>query len=212
MGFGSGARFWSKKLKPNSKSSISDEASYQHTIDRTATFLKPTDNVLELGCGTGTSALRLAPGVQSYLGTDTSPEVIKAATDKIEAADAPSSLSFRTATVEVLAGEPARFTAILGFNYLHQVPDIPGTLREIHLLLGNGGLLIIKTPYPKEKNILLRIVRPVIQLVNKSQRLSILPEIALSDQIRAAGFDIFETEKHGSKGKDLSSFIVARKK
>jgi hypothetical protein len=45
----SDTRFWDKTAKSYSKSSISDQAGYQRTLDKTRSFLKPTDRVLELG-------------------------------------------------------------------------------------------------------------------------------------------------------------------
>ena len=49
---------------------VSDPRGYERTLRRTRELLEENDHVLELGCGTGSTALRLADGVASYLGTD----------------------------------------------------------------------------------------------------------------------------------------------
>ena len=45
------------------KSPIKDVPAYEYTLGRTRSYLKPTDAVLELGCGTGGTALKLADAV-----------------------------------------------------------------------------------------------------------------------------------------------------
>ncbi len=72
------ARFWDRTSSRYARSAISDPAGYERTLDRTRGLLKPQDRVLELGCGTGSTALRLASSVQSYLATDISTGMIAA--------------------------------------------------------------------------------------------------------------------------------------
>ena len=64
------AQFWDGAASKYAKSKIGDEAGYQRTLERTKEFLTPQSRVMELGCGTGTTALRLAPHTGSYLATD----------------------------------------------------------------------------------------------------------------------------------------------
>ncbi|RYP05859.1 hypothetical protein DL764_003520 [Monosporascus ibericus] len=219
MNANSDAHFWDKSAKSYAKSVISDNAGYERTLDKTRSVLKQTDKVLELGCGTGTTALRLADNVKSYLASDISSEMIKIANDKLAASNLKSSgpglqphLSFRTGTAEVLAAEAARFTAVLGFNYLHLVYDVPGTLRSIHSLLEDGGLFITKTPCVGDMNLLLRSALPVMRFVGLAPYVSTFRKTELQEQIRAAGFDILQTEMHASKGNDNRPYIMARKK
>lgn len=140
----SDARFWDRTSGRYARSTISDIAGYERTLERTRGLLRPQDRVLELGCGTGSTALRLADGVQSYLATDISTGMIAIAEQKL-ATEAIPGLSFLVATVEALAPETG-FNAVLGFSYLHLVRDLPGTLKHIRGLLAEGGLFISKTP------------------------------------------------------------------
>lgn len=206
------ARFWDRASEKYARSTIKDQAGYERTLERTRELLAATARVLELGCGTGTTALRLAGGVHSYTATDISPGMIAIAEGKLVAGPV-ASLTFRTATAETLAGEGTRYDAVLGLNYLHLVRDLPATLRAIHALLEPGGLLISKTPCLGDMNPLIRLVLlPVMRAVGLAPTVIVFDTNELERMIREAGFEIVARESHASKGKDARPFIVARRK
>jgi methylase of polypeptide subunit release factors len=62
---------------------ISDRPGYERTIARVRGLLGSDDRVLELGCGTGSTALLLAGGTASYLATDFSAGMIGIAEEKL---------------------------------------------------------------------------------------------------------------------------------
>lgn len=212
MSTASDARFWDRISRKYAKAAISDQAGYERSLERTRTLLGPDDRVLELGCGTGTTALRLAGDVQNYCATDISPEMIAIAETKL-AAGPIASLVFRTATAESLAPEHGRFDAVLGFNYLHLVRDLPGTLRRIHALLAAEGLFISKTPCLGDMNPLIRLaLLPAMRAIGKAPYVSVFRAAELSQSISAAGFEISATENHATKGNGARPYIVARKR
>ena len=209
MTIASDARFWDRISRKYAAAKISDQAGYERSLERTRALLGPADRVLELGCGTGTTALRLAGGVQSYCATDISAEMIAIAEEKHAAGPVPA-LVFRTATAEALDGQ---FDAVLAFNYLHLVRDLPGTLRRIHALLAADGWFISKTPCLGDMNPLIRLVLlPAMRAIGKAPYVSAFRAAELSQSISAAGFDILATESHATKGKDARPYIVARKR
>lgn len=210
-------RFWDKAARKYAASAIADEEAFARTLTRVRELTPPGARVLELGCGTGTAALRLADAAESYLGTDISGEMIAIAKEKLAAIkdrDLALRLSFRTATAETLAEEPDCYDIILGFNYVHLAGDLPGALAHIRALLAPGGLFISKTPCIGEVNPLLRplihLAIPVMQLFGKAPSVTSLTAASLEDAIRAAGFSIEETAYHGTKKNDWRPFIVAR--
>ena len=212
MSITSDARFWDKSSRGYARSRIADPNGYERTLERARAHLQPGDSVLELGCGTGTTALRLADGVRSYLATDISGGMIAIAEEKLAVESIPA-LSFRTATAEELVHEESRFDAVLGFNYLHLVRDVPGTLRSIHVLLKPGGLFISKTPCLGDMNPLIRLLAlPAMRAIGKAPHVSSLGASALERLIIDAGFDVLVRESHASKGKDQRPYIVARKR
>jgi ubiquinone/menaquinone biosynthesis C-methylase UbiE len=210
MSTASDARFWDRSSKSYARSPISDQAGYERTLERTSALLKPDSSVLELGCGTGTTALLLAGGGRSYLAADLSASMIAIAQEKL-ATSPVAGLAFRAATAETLAAEAAQFDAVLGFSYLHLVRDLTGTLRSIHRLLAPGGLFVSKTPCLGDMNPLIRLALPLMQMIGKAPYAGVFSAQELSDLITATGFEILGTERHASKGKDSRPFIIARK-
>lgn len=210
MSLASDARFWDRSSRKYAKGAIADPAGYERTLERTRTLLGPSDRVLELGCGTGTTALRLSGRVSDYLATDISTEMIAIAKERVAATPIPG-LAFRAATAEALTPD-AGFNAVLGFNYLHLVRDLPGTLRHIHGLLAPNGVFISKTPCVGEMNPLIRLIVPAMRAVGFAPYAGIFRVAELSRQIEAADFDILATENHATKGNDHRPYIVARKR
>jgi ubiquinone/menaquinone biosynthesis C-methylase UbiE len=211
MSIASDARFWDRTSRKYARSAMADQAGYERTLDRTRALLGSGDRVLELGCGTGTTALRLAGDVQHYLATDISAGMITIANEKYAAAPIPA-LVFRTATAEGLPPDATKFNAVLGFNYLHLVRDLPGTLRCVHGLLATEGLFISKTPCVGDMNPLLRFALPPMRAIGLAPYAGVFRAADLSQQISAAGFDILATENHATKGNDNRPYIVARKR
>ncbi|MEM8958930.1 MAG: class I SAM-dependent methyltransferase [Pseudomonadota bacterium] len=76
------ARFWDKLSTRYAKMPVQNEAAYAATLDQTRTYLSPSDSALEVGCGTGTTALALAPSVARYRATDISGGMIEIARAK----------------------------------------------------------------------------------------------------------------------------------
>lgn len=206
------AAFWDRSSQSYAKAAITDQHGYERTLDRTGALLKRSDSVLELGCGTGTTALRLAGGVKSYLATDFSAGMIAIADEKRLAAPT-AGLEFRTATAEALEPDAGRFNVILGYNYLHLVRDLRGTLRTIHSLLVPEGLFISKTPCLGEMNVLIRLILlPAMRAIGKAPHTSAFSAAELSSHISGAGFDILATENHSTKADGNCPYIVARRK
>ncbi|TKT73724.1 class I SAM-dependent methyltransferase [Afipia massiliensis] len=210
MSTASDARFWDRSSRKYAISAIADQAGYERTLDRTRALLRPNDRVLELGCGTGTTALRLADHVQGYLATDISAEMIAIANEKYAAGPIPA-LVFRTATAEALTPAAAQFNAVLGFSYLHLVRDLPGTLRRIHAVLAAEGLFISKTPCVGDMNPLIKFALPAMRAIGKAPYAGVFRAADLRRHICAAGFDILATENHATKGNEARPYIVARK-
>ena len=211
------AAFWNRIAPKYAADPVADLSGYERTLVRVAELLEPTDRVLEFGCGTGSTALRLAPGVANYLATDLAAGMIAIARDKL-ARKSCRALRFEVATAEsmaagTVASEASGWDAVLGFNWLHLVADLPATLRAVHSLLRPGGLFITKTVCLGDMNPLIGLAIPVMRLFGKAPAtVSRFGSAELEREIAAAGFAIEAVERHGSKGKDARAFIVARRR
>ena len=204
------ARFWDRIARKYAADPIKDVEGYARTVDRTRHYLRDTDTVLEFGCGTGTTALKIAAHVSRMVATDLSGDMIAIAREKA-AAQACGNAEFAVATPERAPWPDGSFDAVLAFNLWHLVADRTSALARVHRVLKPGGLFVSKTPCLAEMNPLIRLVLPVMQLVGRAPYVAIFSATALEREIEAAGFAIIERARHGSGRKDARIFIVARK-
>jgi len=205
------ARFWNRAARKYAAAPIDDTQGYENTLKRVQGLLSAQDTVLELGCGTGTTALRLAAGTARYLATDVSPEMIAIARAKL-AAQPVAQLRFGVADAESVSSAGASCDAVLAFNVLHLVYSLDDALRALLPTLKPGGLLITKTACLAEMNPLVpRLLVPLMRLFGKAPHVLSFDADGLRSAFERHGLAIEAIERHGTKGKDIRVFIVARK-
>ena len=204
------ARFWDRTARKYAADPIKDMDGYGRTLDRTRHFMRGADTVLELGCGTGTTALKLAPHVSRIEASDLSSEMIAIAREKA-AAQACGNVEFSVGTPDRMPWPDGAFDAVLAFNLWHLVADRASALAHVHRVLKPGGVFVSKTPCLAEMTPLIRLAVPVMQLVGKAPYVAIFSAPALEQEIETAGFTIVERARHGAGRKDARIFIVARK-
>lgn len=204
------AHFWDRIARKYAADRIADPTGYERTLERTRHYLKSSDQVLEIGCGTGTTALNLAPFVGRIIATDISSQMIAIAREKAEA-EGRRNAAFEVATPDKAPWPDATFDVVLAFNVLHLVAARDAALKGVHRLLRPGGVFVTKTPCLKEMNPVLRIAVPVMQAFGQAPYVAIFAAEDLEREITAAGFEIAERARHGSRGKDARAFLVARK-
>lgn len=205
------AEFWDKIAPKYAKSPISDMKAYTYTLERTRSYLSPNDTVLEVGCGTGSTALLLADGVMHITASDVSPNMIAVGLEKARE-EGVSNVEFVTADLfdSVLDGGP--YDAVLAHNMLHLLEDAPAAVRRIGGLLKPGGLFISKTVCRPGvgsplKFRLMKMILPLMQMVGKAPYVNFMGIEELEDCIASAGFKILESGNHPLP----SRYIVARK-
>lgn len=202
------ARFWDRTARKYATDPIADMPGYERSRQRTRELLSATDHVLEIGCGTGTTALSLAPSVARIVATDVSSEMIAIAREK--AADARcANIDFHVAPAEATPAHPGGFDAVLAFNVLHLVPDRAAVFARVRERLKPGGLFISKTTCLSEMNPLIRLAVPVARLVGKAPQVAFFKASELEADLTIAGFTITERARHGSGKRDPRIFIVA---
>ena len=205
------SRFWDKVARKYAADPIADMVGYERTLASLHQWLRPTNRVLEIGCGTGTTALRLAPLVASYLGTDVSAHMVAIAREKLAVHPRPS-LQFDTADADAPLANGPHYDAILAFSVLHLVEDLDATTAACAAALVPGGLLISKTPCLVEMNPLIPwVLVPLMRAVGKAPPLHNLDQDALCAAMKRKGLEILAVERHAGKGRDVRPFIVARK-
>lgn len=205
------ARFWNKIARKYAANPIADMAGYEATLQRTRGLLTTEHEVLEIGCGTGTTALHLAACTGHLLATDISAEMIAIAQEKLASQPTPQ-LSFALADADVPMLETRKFDRVLAFNMLHLVSNLDQTLAMVAQSLRPGGLFISKTPCIAEMSPLIqRLALPLMQAIGKAPQVQCLNEVKLRAALIRRSLTIESIERHGTQGKDFRVFIVARK-
>ena len=207
------AEFWDRVAEKYARDKIADLPAYEFTLERTRSYLRATDRVVELGAGTSSTGLLLAPSVATYLATDVSAEMVRIGREKLaEAPIAGMAIEQGSFDLPKLAG--ADYDAVLAFNLFHLVPDIRVALEQAAGMLRPGGLLISKTVCLGSRAWPVRgFFRAMIALMSvfgKAPKDVHFPTVAQMDaMVTEAGFEIVETGNYPAK--TPSRYIVARK-
>ena len=188
------AAFWDKIAPKYAKDAIADVPAYEQTRDRMRDILQPHHRVLELGCGTGSTALELADQVDRYHGTDVSPGMIAIAQGK-QSDETPAHLSFSARAAGDLPKGP--HDVVIALNLFHLLPNLETVLETVWDTLQPGGLLITKTPLlgggKWYMRLLMRLMIPVMRAFRKAPYVRFLSSDELHAMLRTAGFDVTET-------------------
>jgi ubiquinone/menaquinone biosynthesis C-methylase UbiE len=201
------AAFWTKRARKYAASPISNMPAYEKTLERVRAHFKTTDTAVEFGCGTGSTALLLAPSVSRYIGCDLSDGMIEIAREKL-AASPVEGLSFDICDAHHAPAVGSQVDVVLAFNLYHLVPDYPAAFEVVSGMLKPGGLFITKTPCIAGK----LHIRFMVALMRKLGMAPFVHFLRVEDYdsaIRAAGFEIVETGIYPVSPK--SRFVVARK-
>ena len=200
------ASFWDRIANKYSKSPIKDVPAYEKTMERTRAYLTDGNEALEVGCGTGSTALLLADQVKHMTASDISGNMIEIAKGKAED-QGRDDVDFVRATLDDNPFGGRTFDAVLAFNFLHLLRDVPGAIARAKDLLKPGGVFISKTVCLAERSPVLRVLVYIMQLFGKAPYVNFLSVRDVDALVAAGGFEIVETGEYPRS----SRFIVARK-
>ncbi|MGD1850836.1 MAG: class I SAM-dependent methyltransferase [Cyanophyceae cyanobacterium] len=202
--------FWDKIAEKYSKEAIADEASYEKKLSVTREYFKPEMEVLEIGCGTGSTALLHAPYVKHIRAIDFSEKMIaiaqgKAADQNIE------NVTFEQSTIDDLDEANQSLDMVLGLSVLHLLKDKEGAIAKVYKMLQPGGLFVSSTaclgdsmPWFKIVALVGGIVRPL----GLFPRVKVFTVDNLVGSLTQAGFAI---DYQWQPSKEKAVFIVAKK-
>lgn len=201
------ARFWNRIANKYAASPIADEAAYQHKLEKTRTYFTPDSHVLELGCGTGSTALLHAPHVKEIRATDISPAMIDIARAKAAEAGI-ENVHFEVSSLEDLDCEGESQDVVLTLSLLHLLEDRHAALEEIRHWLKPGGVFVSSTACVGDKLWFMWPFLKVARLFGAVPMVKFFGRTRLVRDIEAAGFQI---EYDWRPDKAVAVFIIARR-
>lgn len=202
----SSKEFWDKAAPRYAKSPVRDEKTYQRKLAVTQGYFRPDWQVLEFGCGTGSTAIIHAPHVKHILATDVSGKMLEIAEQK--ACDAQiGNISFRQGTLESLELATNSFDAVLGLNILHLVEDVEATIARVGDVLKQGGIFVSSSALIADLKLHWRLLIPAMQRLGLAPHVSRFSKAELITLLTGGGFAI----DYEWQPKKDSVFIVARK-
>lgn len=203
------AAIWDKMAEKYSRQPISNQKAYEMKLDLTREYFTPESEVLEFGCGTGSTALLHAPYVKHIDAMDVSSEMIRIAREKRDAQGI-DNVHFAVADMDNYQLEPARYDAVLGLNILHLLDDRHKVMQAVLCALKPGGHFISSTMCLREKMpfILMEPLFPVMHAFGQWPRVQRMNVSRLRGDIESVGF---ETVHQWQPGKGPVLFHVGRK-
>jgi ubiquinone/menaquinone biosynthesis C-methylase UbiE len=201
------ARFWDRIAARYARKPVADEAAYRRKLEVTRGYLRPDMEVLELGCGTGSTAIVHAPYVKHLRAVDISSKMLEIARRKAEAAGI-GNITFERSAIDELAVPAESQNAVLALSILHLLEDKDATIARVHGMLKPGGLFVSSTACLGNSMRWFRFVAPIGRALGLIPLVRIFTEEDLDESLERAGFAI---EHSWQPGKGKAVFIVARK-
>ncbi len=200
-------QFWDRIAEKYARDPIADPQSYQIKLDITREYFRPDMRVLEIGCGTGTTALYHAPAVARIDAYDLSDNMIEIAKRKAEDA-AVTNVHFRQGDVTAMSGSDGLYDAAMAHSLLHLLEDRERVLDKVHAMLKPGGVFISSTACLRDFSFYIRAAIPVMQLVGKAPYVGSFTQEGLINEMARAGFSVVHQWR---PGKNKATFLVATK-
>lgn len=200
-------RFWDKIAERYSKRPVADEESYQKKLAVTRSYFQPDMEVLELGCGTGSTAITHAPHVKHILAIDVSRKMLTIAQAKAEA-NGVKNVTFRQLDIDELSAPDQTYDVVLGLSILHLVDDKEAIISKVHKMLRPGGLFVTSTTCLGDTMKFFKLIAPIGRALGLLPLVKVFTRKELEDSLTNAGFAI---DYDWQPGKNKAVFIVAKK-
>ncbi len=201
------AKFWDRITARYARKPVADEAAYQRKLEVTRGYLRPDMEVLELGCGTGSTAIAHAPHVKHIRAVDISSKMLDIARHKAEATGI-ANITFERSAIDDLAVPAASLDAVLALSLLHLLDDRDTAIAKVHAMLKPGGLFVSSTDCLGGSLYWFRPIAPIGRALGLLPLVRFFSKDDLHDSLMRAGFEI---EHSWQPGKGKAVFIVARK-
>ncbi len=200
-------KFWDKIAERYSKRPVSNEAAYQKKLQVTRDYLHSDSEVMEFGCGTGSTAIILAPCVKHIVAIDMSSKMVEIAQGKADAEQI-SNITFKHSAIEDYSVPDQAFDVVLGHNILHLLENWEEVISLVYRALKPGGVFVTSTACLGDMTILFRIAAPIGRFFGLFPLVKIFTIREFEESLTKAGFKI-DCQWQLDRNKPV--FVVAKK-
>jgi len=201
------AKFWDRIAERYARRPVADEAAYQKKLQVTRGYFRPDMQVLEFGCGTGSTATAHAPYVKHIHAIDISSKMIEIARRKASAENV-ENVTFERSTIDELSAPDRTLDAVLGLSILHLLQDKDAVIAKVYRLLMPGGVFVSSTACLGDTMAFMRFILPVGRLLGLIPLVNVFTTKELEASLTGAGFQI---DYQWQPGKGKAVFIVAKR-
>lgn len=200
-------RFWDKIANRYSRKPVADEAAYQKKLAITREYFHPEAEVLEIGCGTGSTAIAHAPYVKKIMATDISARMIEIAREKADTQDI-DNVTFERLAIDELEVPDESYDAVLGLSILHLLKNKDEVIAKVHRMLKPAGIFVSSTACLGDSMKFFKYIGPIGRFFGLIPYVAIFSQQEFVDSLTDAGFKI---DYQWQPGKAKAVFIVAKK-
>lgn len=200
-------KFWDRHAEGYAKKPVSDEESYQKKLAVTRNYLNAESEVLEIGCGTGSTALVHAPLVKHILATDFSAKMIEIADRKAHAAGV-GNVTFRQQSIDGLNIPDGSMDVVMAHSVLHLLEDKEAAIAKVYRMLKPGGSFVTSTVCLGETMKFFKYIGPIGHFLRVLPIVKVFTPDELEWSFIQSGFEI---DHRWQPGRGKSVFIVAKK-
>ena len=201
------SQFWNKIADKYSKQPIADEVAYQKKLAVTRDYFRTEMEVLEIGCGTGGTAILHAPYVKHIRAIDFSANMLAIAQDRAEAEHI-HNVTFEQAAIEDLDISNQSLDAVLGLSILHLLRDKDAAITRVYKMLKPGGFFVTSTVCIGNTMSWFKLIALIGRVLGFLPFVQVLTTQELADSLIQAGFEL---DYQWQPSKDKAVFIVAKK-
>lgn len=202
------AKFWNRIATRYSRHPVANEAAYQKKLEVTRNHFRPEMEILEFGCGTGSTAISHAPYVKHILALDFSSRMIEICREKAAAANI-DNITFQCSGFDEFSAPDASYDAILALNILHLLENWEEVIVRVYRMLKPGGVFVTSTPCIGDSIFrLIKYVAPIGRFFGVLPRIKVFTLKELEKCITETGFVI---DHQWLPKKNAAVFIVAKK-
>ncbi|AFY58816.1 methylase involved in ubiquinone/menaquinone biosynthesis [Rivularia sp. PCC 7116] len=203
----SSAKFWDKIAEKYSKQPIADEAAYEKKLQATREYFQPDMEVLEFGCGTGSTAILHAAYVKHIRAIDISSKMIEIAQKKADAENI-KNITFEQLTIDELSVSDCTYDMVLGLSILHLLENKEEVISKVHRILKPGGIFVTSTACLADSMKWFKLIAPIGNFLGLIPLVKVFTTKELEYSFTNSGF-VIDYQWQPSKGKAV--FIVAKK-